>query len=245
MSLTKSLQKSSKHFGGMMKKTFRKPTAGHVHDLRVLTRRLRTDFWLVPKAERTKDIRKVRRELERLAKVLGEQRKYDVAQEDAAHYMVGTKEIKHRLHEARASVRKALIPKRRKSCIAHLKRAIRDTNGIAVSSFVPRIASLRSQLVRSAEHPPRDRAARHLLRIRVKKARYLLEAFSHEIPKLNSLQEHMGRWHDLMVLSDLAGQPKKVIEAGRREWLAAERGLQSTLSQTDRVLASLGKSLRG
>lgn len=243
MNLESSLRDGVKKFNSLSKETHRRPKANNVHDLRVVTRKLRADLWLIPKAQRTDAIRKARRDLKQLGQVLGEQRQCDVALEDAIHYKRKTKHIKRQRDTARKKVLAVLRKKKRESYTGNLKQAIRDIHDISPRSFSPRIDNLRHQLVRAMKSPPRTSLARHQLRIRVKRARYVLEAFHHEIPRLTSLQDRLGRWHDLVVLSAMSGYPKKVIDARNREWRLAERSLGATLGHTSKALRAVVREL--
>jgi len=244
MSIATNLAKTAQEFRNLSKRASEDPTPDRVHDLRVLTRRIRADLWLVPPSLRTRAIRRSRSELRKLARQLGEQRKYDVAREDAIRFKRETKEIMERLKVARSDVARALTSKKRKRYRTHINRAVSDANRISASSYIPRIETLKKELVRSRNHPPITGSARHHLRIEVKKARYLLQALGRDVPSLNSLQEHLGRWHDLTVLSGLTGHPRELVKAKEREWKKAKRSLDSTLSKTIDAISFTTRKLR-
>lgn len=233
----------AKEFDRLARKTALRPTEDHVHDLRVLTRRLRADLWLVPKSRRTRRMKKARRDLKQLASVLGEQRKYDVALEDATHYHRGTKKIKSCLKTARKNVKRALLKQKRKSYSLEIKKAVRDMNRLSAASFVPHILAVKRSLGSASRRPPRTANARHHLRIEIKKARYILDTLNNDVPSLNRLQEHLGRWHDLVVLSGLSRADKSLSIAREREWNTAEHLLKPTIRQTTRSLDALAKKL--
>jgi CHAD domain-containing protein len=241
MSLESSLTRELEKFEALSRKACRDPTPDRVHDLRVVTRKLRSDFSLVPKGDRTRAIRKSRDDLSLLAEVLGEQRKYDVALEDAARFKQGTRKIEKRLKTARTNVVAVLKSDKRERYVAHLRKAIQDCGQLSPRLFAPRIARLQRSLVKTMRHPPRSDPARHRLRIAIKKARYILEAFDHDIAGLNALQEHLGRWHDLMVLAAMSGHPKELVDARERQWRLAEKDLHATLPQTVRALSRLAR----
>jgi CHAD domain-containing protein len=242
--LTRALRRDAKRFKTLAKKTARHPTPDHVHDLRVVTRRLRAELWLTPPRYRTDAIRECRRDLRQMARVLGEQRKYDVALEDARRFDRRTRRIEKRLAATRAGVDTILRAKRRKQCLVHLKQAIGDAGRIPSRAFRPRIEALRHRLERSERRHPTSTPARHRLRIDVKKARYVLEAMRSDVPGLVSLQDHLGRWHDLMVLSTLTGHPRAVVTAHRAEWRRVEVKLDATLRRMIRALAALSPADR-
>lgn len=244
MNIEASLKDGMKKFKSLSKAASKNPDQNHVHDLRVITRRLRADFWLIPRAKRTGTIRKARSDLRKLTSVLGVQRKYDVALEDARVFERKTKPIKRQLRSAKKDVLKALRFGRVRRYMVHLKQAAKDIDRISPSAFAPRIDSLCRRLERAMHRPPKTVAARHHLRIEVKKARYLLEALNHELPQLTKLQDNLGRWHDLMVLSGLSGHPKDLVEAHRKQWQLVEPSLGPVLQQATRALSKLAADLR-
>lgn len=243
MNIEPSLIEQARRFRRLSKQTFRNPNSEHVHDLRVVTRRLRTDFWLIPKADRTRCIRKSRDELRHLARVLGAQRKYDVALQDATHFLVNSEKIERRLKASRKGVLASLQPKKRKRYSAHLKRAVYKAAQIPGLSLGPQIEVLARGFAFALRTPPKRNTAIHRLRIELKKARYLLEAFGHRVPEIVKLQDHLGRWHDLMVLSGLCGHPPNVVAAQKSELRRAERILKDSLIKTNLALSSLNKRL--
>jgi CHAD domain-containing protein len=217
----------------------RRPTADRVHDARVATRRLRADLWLIPKPRRTRVMRKARRDLEVLAAVLGEQRKYDVALEDAKRLDRPTRAIKEHRIVARRAVVKLLRSDIARRCQRRIRRSIRDAAALPPAALDVRIHVLCERLERARRRPPRTNTGRHRLRIDVKKARYLLDAGRHPLGGLATLQDRLGRWHDLMVFSELSGRHRDVIAACRREWRMAERHLEPALRRAIPRLRSL------
>lgn len=236
--LASALRENLRRFRGLAQQTVRDPTPDRVHDLRVVTRRIRAGFWLIPTAHRTRAIRRSRRELQRLASTLGQQRKYDVALDDATRYRCPARAIAQRRHIARRRVVRALRDKDQRRYARHLERAIEDVPA-RTWLFASRISELARRLHVAMRHPPRTDAARHLLRIRVKKARYLLEAARRPAARLERLQDHLGRWHDLTVLSGLTRRGKPVVAARAREWRLAERCLRPALRQATHELSGL------
>jgi CHAD domain-containing protein len=232
----------SKRFARLAKKTCKEAKPADVHHLRALTRRLRTHLWVIPKTEQCKPILKARRDLKCLAQVLGEQRTYDVALEDAPLYGRKTMALREKRKAARKSVRKAL--KKRKHYEKEIHKALKEANRLSALSFLPKIEELQHQLKHSIQNPPKTSPARHRLRIAVKKARYLLENFHNALPPLKTLQDHLGRWNDLRVLSILTGHPRNLIRDREEEWQEATRILPGVLKKTDRKLAAVKKSFQ-
>lgn len=237
--LAPALRKSLTQFRRLTAQTARRPTPDRVHDLRVVTRRVRAILWLVPRSERSRGIRRARRDLQRLATILGEQRKYDVALEDAERYNRPTRAIERKLSAARRKVIRAVRHKDRRRYARHLERALDDFSALQEAGFAPRIAELAARLGAAMRQPPKTNAARHRLRINVKKARYLLEAARRPAARLERLQDHLGRWHDLMVLSTVTGRRVNVTAACARERRLADRCLRPALHEALRELSRL------
>lgn len=228
--------KAAKKFKALARKVARHPSASRVHALRVLTRRLRADFWLAPKPQRTRRLRQTRKELGGLCDVLGEQRKYDVALEDARRFRRDTDDIKSRLRSARDEVRRSLRKRKRKAVSKHIEKAARDLNRLPAEALAPRLEEIRKRLEKAEHHPPHSNRGRHRLRLEVKKARYVLDTLNRKAPRLNALQDHLGRWHDLIVLSEITGRSEKIKAAREKEWARVERSLPRTVHEASRAL---------
>jgi CHAD domain-containing protein len=237
--LAETLRGGVRRFCQLVRQTAHHPTTDHVHDLRVLTRKLRADLWLVPTSARSRAIRRARHDLQRLAAVLGRQRECDVALEDAVGFGRDRNVIERRLGEARQQVIRCLRPKKRTRYIKHLQHATRDVSSLDTHVVLSQVRHLQDRLQRAMNHPPTTNRARHRLRINVKKARYMLEATRRPVTSLVKLQDHLGRWHDLMVLSSVAGRTSRVTRARIREWMIARRLVRPALRQAIHSLSDL------
>jgi len=71
-----------------------------------------------------------------------------------------------------------------------------------------------------------------------------LEAFYRDVPELRALQDRLGRWHDLKVLSELVDEPESVIEQKKREWSRAQRLIVKTLPRAQQALKLLEQELK-
>jgi CHAD domain-containing protein len=233
------LEAGSRRLKTLAKQTAHAPTADHVHDLRVVTRRLRADFWVIPPQRRSTAVRRARRDLERLGEILGEQRKYDVALADAHRFHAPTTRIRRRLDAARRHVVAALRRGRRRTHLRHLRRAVRDARRLDPAVIRLGIARLRRRLAHALQRPPARNQTRHRLRINVKRARYLLEAAGRPVAPLVTLQDALGRWHDLMVLAEISGRTAGLAEARADAWRKAERQLRPGLRSAIRGLTAL------
>ena len=237
--LASTLRAGVRRFCQLVRQTAHHPTQDHVHDLRVLTRRLRADLWLVPTSARSRAIRRARHDLQRLGTVLGTQREGDVALEDAVGFGRDRGVIERRLGAARGQVIRSLRPKKRMRYINHLQRAARDVSSVDTHVVLSQVRRLQDRLQRAIEHPPTTNRARHRLRISVKKARYVLEATNCPVTPLVKLQDHLGRWHDFMVLSSVAGRTSQITRARNREWMMARRLVRPALRQAIHSLSAL------
>lgn len=223
-------------FEKLARKTRRKPSPDHVHDLRVLARKFRSDFGLIATPLCDEKLRRVRRNLRRLGRILGEQRKYDVAMEDAERFHKETKELSHARKKSRKQVQRLLTGRRRKAYVRLLKKAARSTSRLDPAAIAPSMERIRLDLLDTLERPPGTNRRRHALRISAKKARYCLEALGEKVPGLDKLQDHLGKWHDLLVLEELIGRSKELTAARNGEWNRVERLLEPVLRKTAAAL---------
>ena len=244
MNIQRSLKHWLRKFKRLSKLASEKPGRDYVHGLRVIARRFRVDFWLIQPAKRTDNIRQAYGDLKEFTKVLGEQRKYEVAVEDARFFGIETKTMKKQLKSAKKIVSTSLRHRNLKNQMAHLKLAIKDVARLPTSTFCSRIECLCRRLERSMDQVPKTIVARHRLRIDIKKTRYILETFDQPLPEIAALQDNLGRWHDLTVLSRLVGDPEDLVCAYKREWQLLEPSLGPSLSQAAMALSSLAANLR-
>ncbi len=236
MAIVKSIQKRAEKFEGLAKATHRLPSVENVHDLRILTRKLRSDLWVVPKNKRTEAMRAARKELKALGDVLGNQRMYDVAIADAHRYHRKSARLYKALLPAQNKVRLFLEKKHRRRIVKTLKAACKDFSEVAPEVFAPRLELLRKRIERAKKSILRSAQSKHRLRVDVKKARYLLEDLDRKTPALKVFQDKLGEWHDLVVLSELSGHPKELDEKGEVLWKKSARSLKPALAQASRAL---------
>jgi len=230
----------SSNFASRAKDAHDDPSVSHVHALRVLTRRLRSHLWLIPKADRSLKVRKVLRSLKILADVLGEQRKYDIALKDAIEFSLPTEEIEARRSRSKRKVRTRLTRINRQKLTLQITSALEDVRENTTDDILlPRLKALSRRLRREGSHSPRNEEAGHRVRIDAKKARYLLETFGKPMARLDELQDHLGRWHDLLVLDEMIGPLKKVSSVKDREWKKSLKRMKPILRKASKSLDSL------
>jgi CHAD domain-containing protein len=243
MALQEHLQRESRNFAELIQATAKDASRKNVHDLRVCCRRLQSDLWLIPKKNRTGSIRRAYRHLGNLVDTLGDQRRYDVAWQDAKAFGVQKKKIRERREKARDRVQKFLKGKKAKKYTKDLNKGIKKANQVAAAFMVPQLEKLRVRSQGMLENTPTRSADWHKLRIELKRVRYVLEAFHHEIPRLKSIQDHLGRWHDMRVLADLVGNKRVVKQAQKKEVGAAQRSLKGIREKTGNALAGVESEL--
>lgn len=228
---------------GLARETAKHRTVGNVHDLRVLSRRLRSELWLVPKKRRKDHFRKARRRLRHLGKVLGKERMYDVAIRDGERFRRKVGNLRRDRRAARDAVRKLLRRRWRKGSFSGVEEALRDLDRVPRPSLVPRLERLRADLKKAARHAARSDRARHRLRLALKKARYVLDLFHRPVPTLEALQKRLGRWHDYVVLIELTGRSRRVAAARDDQWKRAARCAPRAILDALRALRALERAL--
>lgn len=235
------LKSQQKAFEDLQSKVRKKPTAGKVHRLRVLTRRLRAPLWLALQCHDTKAIQKAQRGLRKLGRSLGELRKWDVAIEDAEAYAEDTAEIESQRRKAVNALQLELKPKRMKKLSKVLGKAIDDISKIPPIQLASPLEPLRRALLDMLEHSPKTKPARHHLRIRLKRVRYLIESLGHQSASLEKLQEALGREHDLDFLQSFLGRKSVIQRDELREQERSQKLLGPAIHSAHR---ELGKVLR-
>lgn len=192
-------------FDRLARKTQASLTVNQVHDLRVLTRRLRASVWVARKLDDSARLRKLRRLLRRVGRQLGERRMFDVALEDAQYFGFDTAPLQGPLEYAGAVARKSLKPKRRAVIVSLLRKASRLVKGASPRPLAKSLYVLRKRLQEALGNAHKGKAEQHELRIEAKKTRYIFEILGLPSEDLKRLQAMLGRAHDLEVLQELLG----------------------------------------
>lgn len=239
------LKNQRKAFEDLQKKVRKKATAGKVHKLRVLTRRLRAPLWLALQCHDTKAIQKAQRGLRKFGRALGELRKWDVAIEDAKTYGQDTSELESRRRKAGKDFRAELKSKWLKKLSKTLSQAIDDISQIPPAQLASPLEPLRRALLDMLEHSPKTKPARHHLRIRLKRVRYLLESLGHESTSLEKLQDALGREHDLDFLQSVVGRKSVIQRDGLREEERSRKLLVPAIHSAHRELGKILRDLTG
>lgn len=239
------LESQRKAFEDLQTKVRKKATAGKVHKLRVLTRRLRAPLWLALQCHDTKAIHKAQRGLRKFGRALGELRKWDVAMEDAETYGEDTSEIESQRRKAENVLRAELKSRWLEKLPRILRKAIDDIAEIPPAQLASPLEPLRRALLDMLEHSPKTKPARHHLRIRLKRVRYLLESLGHESLSLEKLQDSLGREHDFYFLQSVVGRKSVIQRDGLREEERSRKLLVPAIHSAHRELGKILRDLAG
>lgn len=200
-----------------------------IHDLRVLTRRLRAWAWLGERFTRRGVLARLRGDLRRVGRGLGARRLLDVACEDAARHGIDASPLAERHAAAGRAVRALLAPTACVAIAAGIHAAAGEVASSARDRLEPGLRRRARRLASAARRAPRGGAEMHELRIEAKKARYTLEALGGDGRPLARLQRRIGRAHDLAMLGSLLGGSAAVTRLERRAWAAAAKALPAAV----------------
>ena len=210
----------------------------HLHRLRVAMTRLRAALRVFRPVLRRRDARPIRRELKRIAPLLGGARDWDVfcvwlAGADAAAALL--RAAHRRRLAARLAARAAIGSKAFRRLLGRTERiqlradfdATRSLHSLAGNA----LGRLLSRARRAAKNIDwQDPAARHALRIKVKRLRYACEFFAAGYPR--RAQIHVAR---LKQLQQLLGDSNDISVARRKlRELTGDGAAQSLHAALDR-----------
>ncbi|MBI3829691.1 MAG: CHAD domain-containing protein [Planctomycetes bacterium] len=219
-------------------------SVAQVHDLRVLTRRMRACVWIMLRVRERPVLRELRRALRRLGRVLGERRMFDVAREDAAAFKLDAAPLDAPRAYAGKMARERLKSWRRREITILAKRSARQLAGSPLSHAALGLAELDERLQAALREAPKGKAQQHRLRIEAKKTRYVLEIFGRKTDAIKDLQGRLGRAHDLEVLQEVLGpSPTAAIEE-EKAWGKARRIMRKTVKIAAGELAACASLLK-
>lgn len=200
--LSKQLHKLGGQWLALAEKVEHYGRADELHDLRVLTRRLRALVWVARHSETFVQLKKMRRLLKELCRVFGERRAMDVLKRDALKYGLGSRTGDRRKRRATSQVRYLLRPRQRNEMACQFKKAEEKLGSVSEGNRQRGLRELVFRLGRLSQFRPDCPEDWHRFRIRIKKIRYALEIYGVDVPGLKVLQDILGRAHDLHVLSE-------------------------------------------
>lgn len=238
VSLSKDLRRMRGDFSRLTCRVQRKWDPDELHDLRVLTRRLRAVVWLSRHSIQGPRLKRLRRALRDLGHVLGEKRTLDVLQKDAAQYKVDGAPKANDLKKTRKQIQTQLSRGRRNEFDRLLRDAESKLGSLKQRDFEPALAELIVRLEELRQARPKKAKEWHLLRIEVKKVRYAAELFGVEISELKKIQDLLGRGHDLGVLMDRLGRNRKIESDIQKLWKQSEKVAPPALRKSESKLLS-------
>ena len=221
--LARLLRLQARELVRLGRRTRKRLDADEVHDLRVLTRRLRAALWVGRFFASKNALLRARNGLRKLGRILGERRLLDVTLRDAEAYRLDAAGLQPRHRRSERAVRKNLAPLVLSSLAKELRLAACALGSTTKRSLPEGLAQRAGALRLALARAPRSKAQLHGLRIEAKKVRYVLGCLGRQGELLKPLQDRLGRCHDLEVLQRLLGRCPRAAEDEARERAAARR----------------------
>ena len=200
-----------------------------VHDLRVLTRRLRAWAWLGQRLAARGALEGLRRDLRRVGRKLGARRMLDVACVDAERHEIDASSLSERREATGRAVRAALGAGACAAIVSSIRHAAGEVGSADVDRLAKGLRRRARRLACAARRARKGNAQMHALRIEAKKARYAIEALGWNGRPLAGLQRRIGKAHDLAVFQALLGGTAAVARLERRAWASASKGLPAAV----------------
>ena len=216
-----------------------------MHDLRVLTRRIRSAAWVARHLAPACQFRILRSVLRRLGRTLGRRRMLDVARADAADYGLDGARLDRRRAREGAALAQELDDVSRVVVVAGLRESARILGRAREERLAGALEGHLVHLQSALARAPRGREPLHQLRIQVKKTRYLLEALGRRAEFLRELQRRIGRSHDLQVLQELFREDPRIARHESRARLSAHRIMGRVVERAVREVHDAVLALRG
>lgn len=198
-SLRPCFEEQLEKFRPLARKVAKRQKMGDVHDLRVVTRRLRVALWLIRQSTPIPVPAKTRSSLRKLGRTLGERRQLDIALRDAKHYKLNGSKLEPLHRKSSASLSAFLTSKKIDALAKSLGKIRLALPGFATINFSRPMQTLRRDLSSWAKYP-RRKADLHEFRIQVKKTLYAFEMLGQPALPLTRIKDCLGRAHDLEVL---------------------------------------------
>lgn len=222
------LKKRLEDFSNELVSVQEAPTAHHVHELRVLTRKLQAAFWMAQVSADKSSLQDIQKSLQNLMDLLGECRQWDVLKKDLKLYELQDSHLKKHRKDARKKLQKFL--RKNSSSFSHdkLQRLLRSLTTFTSKNSQTIKKNLTQSLKKWPDHLPRKEKDLHKLRIETKKIIYRLELLGSTPRSLKKLQKSLGRVHDLEVFRNHYGH-KKLFAADLARFLQQAQKTYGTL----------------
>jgi CHAD domain-containing protein len=241
VSIAKDLKRMRKKLSRLAPRVQKKWDPDELHDLRVLTRRLRAIVWLSRHSAKGPRLKELRQVLRDLGHALGEKRTLDVLEKDAEKYKVSGKPKPGDLKKAKKQI-VAQLESRQTNGLNHLLRAAeKKLSKLQSRDLQPALAELIVRLEKLGEHKPKNPKEWHLLRIEVKKVRYAAELLGVKVGELKTIQDLLGRGHDLGLLMERSGRNPKIHSDLQKVWKRSEKITAPHLKKSERKLLACRK----
>lgn len=246
--LAQTLTRQAAQFERLARTTQRSMSVEGVHDLRVLTRRVRACVWMARQIHDAVSLRKLRRALRRalrrVGRALGERRMFDVAVEDAGAYGMDAAALEVPRAYAGAVAARRLKAGRREEIAKLMRKAAKALAGRESKALAGGLELLRSRLQAALDQAPQGKTEQHELRIQAKKVRYVLEILGRPVDKLKALQSELGRAHDLEVLQELLGPQEQAAADESAAWDRARGMMRETVAAATSELNACRAALK-
>lgn len=223
-------------FSRLLRAQTKSLTAKGIHDLRVSTRRLRAQIVMIEKNTAHRLIVNAENSLKKLGRALGERRQWDVALTAAHKYHLKDGQLRDDQKDAGAKLRKLLHRAEVKALPKQLAAFERTLKNEKIQIQGRQLKKMRSQLKSWLKQKKFSAKEMHQLRISTKKIRYAFECMDLPVQELKDLQDHLGKSHDLTVLSKYFDQPKLLRKADQKERRQAKKRIRPALRSSLEVL---------
>lgn len=197
--ITPGFEEQLVKFKPLARKVAKRQKMGDVHDLRVVTRRLRVALWLIRQSASIKVPAKTRSSLRKLGRSLGERRQLDVAIRDAKYYKLNDSKLGPLHKKSSTSLSAFLTSKKIDALAKSLGKIHQALLCYATINFTRPMQTLRRNLNTWPKHPTR-KTDLHEFRIQAKKTLYAFEMFGQPALPLTRIKDCLGRAHDLEAL---------------------------------------------
>jgi len=168
--------------------------------------------------------------MKKLGRVLGEQRRWDIARKDAKRFNIPFVPPGKKIEKAQGNLDEALTKQHREKRNEKLERAAKLFEKLPVEAAVAPLRGLENTLKAIPARLPRTPVARHHLRIRVKNVRYLLEELAYSSRVLKKLQDSLGAEHDLIELEKLTSPNAETRKRKRRQVALSRSAVRPALT---------------
>jgi CHAD domain-containing protein len=200
----------------------KRPDMDDLHALRVTTRKIKSIIWLLKSSDIAKKS-KLNKNLKELAHILGQVRELDVGITDSKKFGLHGARLENQKHKALKNLNTHLQSKKFRKIQHELKdfqKEIEKSDQLEISGAV---TIMKSKLHGNGRKQPSSKPALHRMRRDFKRARYILEIFDRPVSPLKTVQDKLGRIHDLELLEKMCGRHKMVTKEILKRQKAADR----------------------